>query len=66
MALDNISIKIYEGQILGILGHNGAGKTTLINIICGLLKEDSGQVEVLGMDSRYEIESIRKEIGVCL
>lgn len=65
-ALDSVSLRIYKGQIIGLLGHNGAGKSTLINILCGLLGQDSGSVEVLGLDSRYDMEAIRQQIGVCL
>jgi ABC-type multidrug transport system ATPase subunit len=49
-AVDNLSLSIYQNQILALLGHNGAGKTTTIKIITGLLKETSGQVSVQGLD----------------
>lgn len=47
-ALDNVSLSIQQGDIVGILGPNGAGKTTLISIICGLIRADSGKVFVMG------------------
>ena len=44
MILDNISLKINPGEILGLLGPNGAGKSTIFNIIMGILKPDKGIV----------------------
>ena len=46
--LDDLSLSIATGQIYGLLGPNGAGKTTAINILCNLLKADSGAVRVNG------------------
>jgi ABC-2 type transport system ATP-binding protein len=47
-ALDGISLQVPRGQIYGLLGPNGAGKTTLIRAICGLVRVDGGEVQVLG------------------
>ena len=47
-ALDNVSLDVAAGSVHGILGENGAGKTTLMNIIAGLLRPDSGSMEVMG------------------
>jgi len=41
-AVDNLSLKMYEGQIFALLGHNGAGKTTTINILTGMLDKLDG------------------------
>src|SRR3712207_7671728 len=46
MAVKDISLNIEEGQIYGLLGPNGAGKSTTINIICGLLSKDSGDINI--------------------
>ena len=43
--LDRLSFKVRAGEIYGLLGPNGAGKTTTINLICGLLRGDSGTIE---------------------
>ena len=41
-ALDKVSLKVKQGEILAMLGPNGAGKTSLISIICGIVKPSSG------------------------
>ena len=46
LILDNISFKINEGQIFGMLGPNGVGKSTIFNLITGLIKPDSGQIKI--------------------
>lgn len=47
-ALDNVSLTLSKGKIIGLLGPNGSGKTTLIKIINGLLKEYDGEILVDG------------------
>ena len=48
--LDNVSLKIPKGQILGLLGPNGAGKSTLMNVISGLIKPNYGKIKINGND----------------
>lgn len=43
-ALNNVSLHIPQGEVLGLLGPNGAGKTTLLKLIAGLIRQDSGQI----------------------
>lgn len=50
IAIDDISFKLGEGEILGFLGPNGAGKSTTIFCILGLIKPDSGEVIIFGRD----------------
>lgn len=64
VALDNINLEIEEREIYGFLGPNGAGKSTAINIICGLLKIDRGNVYVLEKDIRKDPDFAKKNIGV--
>ena len=47
-AVDNINISIKSGEIVGLIGLNGAGKTTTLKMMSGLIKQTSGQIEVLG------------------
>tara|TARA_B100000674_G_scaffold392216_1_gene336353 strand:+ start:239 stop:1018 length:780 start_codon:yes stop_codon:yes gene_type:complete len=48
--LDNVSLSIPKGQILGLLGPNGAGKSTLMNVISGLIKPNYGKIKINGND----------------
>ena len=48
--LDNVSFKINQGQILGMLGPNGVGKSTIFNLITGLIKPDYGKIKINGVD----------------
>lgn len=63
-SLSGLSFHFDDHIIAGLLGPNGAGKTTTISIICGLVKADSGRVEVLGMDTVKDLAAIKKAIGV--
>src|SRR4030042_7178288 len=46
--LRNISIDVNEGELVTLIGNNGAGKTTLLMTLCGILKQASGTIELLG------------------
>ena len=47
-ALDKVSFQVPSGSIVGLIGENGAGKTTTINAALGLIKKDSGEIELFG------------------
>ena len=64
-AVNDLSFKVYEGEIFGLLGPNGAGKSTTINILCGLLEPTSGTASVLGYDLKKDALKIKERIGVC-
>jgi ABC-2 type transport system ATP-binding protein len=65
IAVNDLSLEVYEGEVFGLLGPNGAGKTTSINMICGLLKPDSGQVTIRGRIITDGDASVRTRVGVC-
>lgn len=50
VAVGNISMTMYSGQIFALLGHNGAGKTTTISTLTGLLMPTAGKAELDGVD----------------
>ncbi len=64
LALDNVNMKIGEGEIVGFLGPNGAGKTTTINTILGLSKIDSGEIKVFGKNLKESGIEIKRNIGI--
>lgn len=63
-AVDDISFVVKKGELFGFLGVNGAGKSTTINILCTLLAETEGVIEVCGYDVRKQSNEVRKKIGV--
>uniref|UniRef100_A0AAY5K4S1 P-type phospholipid transporter n=1 Tax=Esox lucius TaxID=8010 RepID=A0AAY5K4S1_ESOLU len=65
LAVNHLNLKFYEGQITSFLGHNGAGKTTTLSILTGLFPPTAGTVYIKGMDIRYDMDTIRKTLGVC-
>jgi ABC-2 type transport system ATP-binding protein len=48
--LNELELKVQEGEIYGLLGPNGAGKTTTLKILLGLLKPDQGEISILGKE----------------
>ncbi len=62
-ALAGIDLQIHEGEFFGLLGPNGAGKTTLINSIVGLVKPQSGSIQVFGHDVRTHPVEARQCVG---
>ena len=63
--LDNISFKINEGQIFGMLGPNGVGKSTIFNLITGLINPKHGKIKINGEDvSKYPIYLRTKKFKV--
>jgi len=64
-AVDQLNLEIYKGEVFGFLGPNGAGKTTSINMMCGLLKPDSGRVVIHGKPITEGDADVRARVGVC-
>src|SRR4051794_9887332 len=48
VAVDDLSLRVAQGEVYGVLGPNGAGKTTLLRMLFGLIRPDSGTVKVFG------------------
>lgn len=63
-AVNDVSFEVEDKEVLGLLGPNGAGKSTTINMICGVLKKDSGKINIMGKDIDKDLEGIRKNLGV--
>lgn len=63
-ALDDLSLDVDEGTVLGVLGPNGAGKTTTVRILATLLKPDSGVATVAGIDVSKHPDKVRELIGL--
>jgi len=72
-AVENASLDLYPGEVVGLLGHNGAGKSTLIKILSGAYKRDSGTIRIDGKEAvinnprdakAYGIETIYQTLAV--
>lgn len=66
-ALDNVSVKINDGEFVALIGHTGSGKSTLIQHINGLLKPDSGKIFIDDIDitdKNTKLSEIRKRVGL--
>ncbi|MEM6397888.1 MAG: ATP-binding cassette domain-containing protein [Bacteroidota bacterium] len=63
LAIQNLSLKVDAGEILGLLGANGAGKSTTINMLLGFLNPDAGEVQIDQKDCYKRQTEIRKQIG---
>lgn len=64
VAVDNVSFKIFRGEIYGFLGPNGAGKTTTINMLTTLSLPNSGTLKIFGYDISKQPAEVRRIIGV--
>ncbi len=62
-AISNLSIKIEEGQVYGLLGPNGSGKSTLMKIIVGLIRPDGGEISIFGLRPYERPLDVRRIIG---
>jgi ABC-2 type transport system ATP-binding protein len=64
-AVAGLALRVYEGEVFGLLGPNGAGKSTTINMICGLLRPDSGSIRLFGEEVRPGAAVVKRRVGVC-
>ena len=61
--LKGINLDVYPGQVLGYIGPNGAGKSTTVKILCGLLSDYEGEVQVKGYDLKKDALAAKAVIG---
>ncbi len=64
VAVDDVSLEVFEGEIFGLIGPNGAGKTTTMECVQGHRHPDHGTISVLGLDPRRDATALRRRIGV--
>jgi ABC-2 type transport system ATP-binding protein len=63
VALDNLSIKINQGETVGLLGPNGAGKTTTMKAFCNIIKPTNGHAYIMGLDASTESSHALTYVG---
>lgn len=63
-AIQDLSFSFEKGQIVGLLGPNGAGKTTTISIVCGLISDFEGEINLLGHNRRTQSAELQRKISV--
>ena len=64
--LDNVTLTLPSGCILGLIGENGAGKSTTIRLILDMIHKDSGSISILGRDNQDNIRLTKEDVGVVL
>ncbi|GJQ67966.1 hypothetical protein Trydic_g16721 [Trypoxylus dichotomus] len=65
VAVRDLSLNMFEGQITVLLGHNGAGKTTTMSMLTGMLPPTSGTAIINGYDIRTNMKMVRDSLGLC-
>ena len=65
MAVNDLSLNLYEGQITAFLGHNGAGKTTTMALLTGLYEPTAGTAYINGLNIQKDLDEIRESLGFC-
>ena len=63
-AVAGVDLKIFEGEVLGVIGANGAGKTTLFDIITGIIRQDAGRLMLHGRDVTEDAAAVRARLGL--
>lgn len=64
--LDNVSLTLPKGYVMGLIGENGAGKTTMIKAMQGIVKLDSGKISILGSSDISKNRALKEKIGVVM
>lgn len=64
-ALENVSLTIYKGEMIGIIGHTGSGKSTLVQHLNGLLTPNGGSVRISGIEPKGKaLKELRRKVGL--
>ncbi len=63
LAVNELSLQVGRGEIVGLIGPDGAGKTTSMRIVCGLLRPDGGSTQVLSFDSQRQTRELKHHLG---
>lgn len=66
VAVDDVSLRVERGEVMGVLGTNGAGKTTTVEMVAGIRRPDRGSARVLGLDPWRDRGRVRQVLGVQL
>lgn len=61
--VDDVSLTLQRGEVLGLLGHNGAGKSTTLQMLSGCLRPDSGEIEICGNDLLRQPQKAKRFLG---
>ena len=61
--LDDLSLQLEQGQIMGLVGPNGAGKTTTLRLLMGMVRQDAGDIRVLGHPIPHEQAQAKRDVG---
>ena len=65
-AIENVSMKLHHGEVLGLVGENGAGKSTLIKVLGGAHLPDSGNILIEGRSVEIPSPAIAQQLGVSI
>eukprot|EP00039_Didymoeca_costata_P018273 m.332823 g.332823 ORF g.332823 m.332823 type:complete len:1854 (-) comp17014_c0_seq1:237-5798(-) len=65
IAVEDLSLSAYKGEVTALLGHNGAGKTTTLSILTGMYMPSQGSVKINGHDVVHDTNKARESLGLC-
>ncbi len=63
LAVDDLTLRIEAGEVVGFLGPNGSGKTTTIRLLMGLLRPSAGRASVFGRDCHLDAVALKRDVG---
>ncbi len=63
LAVDDLTLQVAPGEVMGFLGPNGSGKTTTIRLLMGLLRPSAGRASILGRDCHADAVALKRDIG---